>query len=116
LLIFLRNETHSAAKGRRQPFHLDTLYWLFGFLRVSTSAFTAQAAGSGDKDEGIAALIRPLIISLFIGMVFIALQKPILSAALYFIQPEPEVSIQAAQYFNIRIWGGPLTLINYVLI
>lgn len=94
----------------------NTLYWLFGFLRVSTSAFTAQAVGSGDKDEGIAALIRPLIIALFIGMVFIALQKPILSAALYFIQPEPDVSIQAAQYFNIRIWGAPLTLINYVLI
>ncbi|WP_376745601.1 MATE family efflux transporter [Paenibacillus sedimenti] len=94
----------------------NTLYWLFGFLRVSTSAFTAQAVGSGDKDEGIAALIRPLIIALFIGMVFIALQKPILSAALYFIQPEPDVSIQAAQYFIIRIWGAPLTLINYVLI
>ncbi|MDF2645396.1 MAG: mate efflux family protein [Paenibacillus sp.] len=94
----------------------NTLYWLFGFLRVSTSAFTAQAVGSGDKDEGIAALIRPLIIALLIGMVFIALQKPILSAALYFIQPEPEVSNQAAQYFNIRIWGAPLTLINYVLI
>nr|WP_028611470.1 MATE family efflux transporter [Paenibacillus harenae] len=94
----------------------NTLYWLFGFLRVSTSAFTAQAVGSGDKDEGIAALIRPLIIALLIGMVFIALQKPILSAALYFIQPEPDVSIQAAQYFNIRIWGAPLTLINYVLI
>jgi hypothetical protein len=23
LLIFLRNEPHSAAEGRRQPFHLD---------------------------------------------------------------------------------------------
>lgn len=94
----------------------NTLYWLFGFLRVSTSAFTAQAVGSGNKDQGIAALIRPLIIALFIGMVFISLQAPILSAAHYLIEPEADVSIQAAQYFNIRIWGAPLTLINYVLI
>jgi hypothetical protein len=32
LLIFLRNETHSTAKGRRQPFHLDTMYCCSDFL------------------------------------------------------------------------------------
>lgn len=94
----------------------NTLYWLFGFLRVSTSAFTAQAVGSGDKDQGIAALVRPLIIALLIGIVFIALQQPILNAALYFIDAEPDVSAQAVHYFDIRIWGAPLTLINYVLV
>ncbi|MBB3111384.1 MATE family multidrug resistance protein [Paenibacillus phyllosphaerae] len=94
----------------------NTLYWLFGFLRVSTSAFTAQAAGAGDRDEGIAALVRPMIIALLIGMVFIALQQPILHAALYLVGPEPDVAAQAAQYFDIRIWGAPLTLLNYVLV
>lgn len=94
----------------------NTLYWLFGFLRVSTSAFTAQAVGSGDKDQEVATLVRPFIIALLIGIVFIALQQPILNAALYFIGPEPDVAAQAIHYFDVRIWGAPLTLINYVLI
>ncbi|CAM4421156.1 MATE family efflux transporter [Paenibacillus tarimensis] len=94
----------------------NTLYWLFGFLRVSTSAFTAQAAGSGNQAEGIAALVRPLMIALLIAMTFIALQKPLLAAALYVIGPEPDVAAQAVQYFDIRIWGAPLTLVNYVLV
>ncbi|MFC4099127.1 MATE family efflux transporter [Paenibacillus xanthanilyticus] len=94
----------------------NTLYWLFGFLRVSTSAFTAQAVGAGDREEGIAALARPALLALAIGLAFIALQNPILSAALNLIDPAPGVAAQAALYYEIRIWGAPLTLLNYVLI
>lgn len=94
----------------------NTLYWLFGFLRVSTSAFTAQAAGAQNNDQSIAALMRPLAIALLIGAVFIVLQKPILLASLQLIHPAQDVAAQAAIYFNIRIWGAPLTLVNYVLL
>ncbi|MGS5020162.1 MATE family efflux transporter [Paenibacillus sp. JJ1683] len=94
----------------------NTLYWLFGFLRVSTSAFTAQAAGAQNNDQGIAALMRPLAIALLISAVFIVLQKPILLASLQLIHPAQDVAEQAAIYFNIRIWGAPLTLVNYVLL
>ncbi|MDQ0045865.1 MATE family multidrug resistance protein [Paenibacillus polymyxa] len=94
----------------------NTLYWLFGFLRVSTSAFTAQATGAQNNDQGIAALMRPLAIALLIGAVFILLQKPILLASLQLIHPAQDVAAQAAIYFNIRIWGAPLTLVNYVLL
>ncbi|WP_025685717.1 MATE family efflux transporter [Paenibacillus maysiensis] len=94
----------------------NTLYWLFGFLRVSTSAFTAQAAGAQNNDQGIAALMRPLAIALLIGAAFIVLQKPILLASLQLIHPAQDVAAQAAIYFDIRIWGAPLTLVNYVLL
>ncbi|ASR47353.1 MATE family efflux transporter [Paenibacillus kribbensis] len=94
----------------------NTLYWLFGFLRVSTSAFTAQAAGAQNNDHSIAALMRPLAIALLVGGLFIILQKPILLASLQLIHPAQDVAAQAAIYFNIRIWGAPLTLVNYVLL
>ncbi|AET60906.1 DNA-damage-inducible protein F [Paenibacillus terrae HPL-003] len=94
----------------------NTLYWLFGFLRVSTSAFTAQATGAKNNDQGIAALMRPLAIALLIGALFILLQKPILLASLQLIHPAEDVAAQASIYFNIRIWGAPLTLVNYVLL
>ncbi|WP_411346268.1 MATE family efflux transporter [Paenibacillus sp. WLX1005] len=94
----------------------NTMYWLFGFLRVSTSGFAAQARGKNDMLEGMADLIRPLMIALVIGLVFIALQVPIVQTSLWLMRPTDEVAHWAAVYFHIRVWGAPLTLLNYVLI
>lgn len=41
----------------------NTLYWVFGFLRVSTSAFAAQASGASDPAQGILALSKTIFIS-----------------------------------------------------
>src|ERR1700760_3747279 len=40
----------------------DCLFWLFGFLRFSTVAFTAQSLGAGEKSELPAILIRGFIV------------------------------------------------------
>jgi MATE family multidrug resistance protein len=37
-------------------------------------------------------------------------------ASLQLIHPAQDVAAQVAIYFNIRIWGAPLTLVNYVLL
>ncbi|MBT2292166.1 MATE family efflux transporter [Paenibacillus albidus] len=94
----------------------NTLYWLFGFLRVSTSGFAAQSRGKKDLTEGMSELIRPLMVAGLIGLAFIALQTPILQGALSLTQPEADVAKWASVYFQIRIWGAPLTLLNYVLL
>lgn len=39
----------------------STLYWLFGFLRVSTSAFAAQANGAQNEEQGVLAFLRPFL-------------------------------------------------------
>jgi MATE family multidrug resistance protein len=51
--------------------------WGFGFLRMGTTGFTAQAYGAGEPDELRAALARPLILALILGALLIALQIPI---------------------------------------
>ena len=92
----------------------STLYWLFGFLRVSTTAYTAQAL-----DDSIlltSALLRPLTISIFIGLTFVVLQKPLFSLAMLLLNPGVDVERYAAQYFFILIWGAPFTLVNYVCV
>ncbi|QYR19573.1 MATE family efflux transporter [Paenibacillus sp. sptzw28] len=94
----------------------NTMYWLFGFLRVSTSGFAAQALGSGDHEKSLAALFKPALLALSIGLLFVLLQRPILHSALTLIRPGDDVSLVASQYFNIRIWGAPVTLMNYVII
>jgi len=50
----------------------NTIYWLFGFLRVSTSGYSAKAFGESNRKEEITVLVRPMIISIlltfFIGI------------------------------------------------
>ncbi|MGE6830178.1 MATE family efflux transporter [Priestia megaterium] len=94
----------------------NTLYWVFGFLRVSTSAFAAQANGASDPDQGVLALSRPFLLALIVGVLFILLQWPIEHTALLVISPDADVSRFAVEYFRIRIWGAPFTLMNYVIL
>lgn len=94
----------------------NTLYWLFGFLRVSTSAFAAQANGASNPDQGVLALCRPFLLAVIVGVLFIILQWSIEHASLLVISPDADVSRFAIEYFRIRIWGAPFTLMNYVIL
>src|SRR6476619_4063344 len=55
----------------------DCLFWLFGFLRMSTLAFTAQSLGACDTREPIAILARGFIVAGLIGAALILLQLPL---------------------------------------
>jgi MATE family multidrug resistance protein len=94
----------------------NTMYWLFGFLRVSTSGFAAQASGANDQQQSMLALARPFFIALLVSLGFLLLQKPIEQAALALLNPAADVRKFASEYFSIRIWGVPFTLLNYVIL
>lgn len=91
------------------------LFWGFGFLRMGTTGFTAQAYGAGDPAELRAALLRPLALALGFGLVIIALQSPLRGLALWAIDASPAVSGEAALYFDIRVWTAPAALVNFTL-
>ena len=94
----------------------NTMYWLFGFLRVSTSGFAAQALGENDEKQGMFAFTRPFLLAIAVGLFFILLQGPIEKASLALIGPGADVQQYASDYFTIRIWGMPFTLMNYVIL
>jgi MATE family multidrug resistance protein len=94
----------------------NTIYWLLGFLKVSTSGFTAQAEGANNQKEMILSFIRPMLLAIVFGLFFIILQDPILSIALSLIGGSEAVSSFASSYFSIRIWGAPFILLSYVMI
>ncbi|WP_117168343.1 MATE family efflux transporter [Paraliobacillus sediminis] len=94
----------------------NTLYWSLGFLRVSTSGFTAQAHGANDPDRLALSFIRPAIIAAIIGCLFILFQIQIKDFALFIMQPTNELKEQILIYYNIRIWGAPFALMNYVIL
>ena len=91
------------------------VYWSFGFLRMGTTGFTAQAAGAGDVTEVRAVLGRALLMSVSLGILLILLQWPIRLIAFSLLGGTESVEILASDYFQIRIWGAPATLTNFAL-
>jgi multidrug resistance protein, MATE family len=94
----------------------NTMYWLLGFLRVSTSGFTAQAKGASERNMEVLAFVRPLLIALLTGVLFILIQEPILQITHFLYNPSSEVTVLVNEYFSIRIWGAPFVLMNYVIL
>lgn len=91
------------------------LYWGFGFLRMGTTGFVAQASGQEDATEVRSVLARALILSGIIAAVVLILQALVLWLALLLIEGSAEVEGGAADYFFVRIWGAPAVLANYAL-
>jgi MATE family multidrug resistance protein len=91
------------------------VYWSFGFLRMGTTGFTAQAAGAGDEAEVRAALTRALLLGGSIGTVLLAMQRPIAWAALGLLGGSSDVESITAGYFFARIWGAPASLATFAV-
>lgn len=94
----------------------NTIYWLFGFLRVSTTSYSAKALGAGSKKETIEALIHPLILSIGIGSFLFIMQSLIWKLSMMILSPEQAVQIGAYAYYRILIWGAPFVLMNYCVL
>lgn len=94
----------------------NTIYWLFGFLRVSTSGYSAKAFGENNEKEEITVLIRPVLISLILGFLFVIFQKPILWGFIHFFDAGKEITKYIEMYFNILIWGAPFVFLNYTFL
>ena len=93
----------------------NMLYWLFAFLRMGTSGMTAQAFGAQDFKETTLTLYRALVVALFVGIAMVALQIPLGSAILDFLNVNSETSVYAWGYFSICIWGAPAFLGTFAL-
>lgn len=46
----------------------STIYWLLGFLRITTAGMTAQAVGRQDNQEVFYILLRALVMATAIGI------------------------------------------------
>lgn len=94
---------------------LSALYWVFGFLRMGTTALVAQAIGAGDMAETGALVIRGLLIA-FAGALLFILSQQLLFAGAFLLSPaSSEVEALARDYLTIRIWGAPAAIGIYVL-
>lgn len=91
------------------------LYWSFGFLRMGTTGFVAQAAGAEDEAEVRAVLGRALLIALLLGTLLLAFKAPLRVAALHMLHGSPSVEAVAARYIDVRLYGAPASLLTLAL-
>jgi len=91
------------------------LFWAFGFLRLGTVGFAAQAAGRGDAFGLAAVLWRGLALAAAISLLLVLLQGPIAWGALAFFDAGAAVDAPTQVYFDWRIWAAPSALGFYCL-
>ena len=105
----------------------DLLYWNFGFLRVGTSGLTAQALGRayshplpGRKgvsvpDECRKILVQSITMALTAAVLIWAIQWLFVTAVLAVVPCSAEVADVAREYFFVRIWAAPATLMLFTM-
>ena len=100
----------------------DLLYWNFGFLRVGTSGLTAQAYGKGErlKERGERVppecrkiLTQSVTIALIAALAIWAIQYLFVTAVLAIVPCSAEVAAVARDYFFVRIWAAPATMMLF---
>ena len=94
----------------------NSVFWTFGFLRMSTTGLVAQAHGARDHQELRLHFARAFLSAVAIGAVILAVQQPLISLSIRLLGAGPEVALNAAVYCHIRIWSAPAALANYVIL
>ncbi len=92
------------------------VFWSFGFLRMATTGLAAQAFGRRDPQEVRAVFARGALIAIAGGALVMILQWPIVELAMRLIAPTPDVEAAARDYFHVRIWASPATLMQYCML
>lgn len=93
-----------------------SVFWAFGFLRMGTSGLVAGALGANDSEAVRQSTWRALTVAAGLGLLIIALQKPILSLGLFAIKGSESLHQLTSAYFHIRILSAPATLAMYAII
>lgn len=88
----------------------NMVYWLFGFLRMGTGGLTAQAFGAADHADSLRVLLRSLMLAALVGILMVALQRPLANGVFALMDATPEVERLARCYFFTLVWGAPAVL------
>jgi MATE family multidrug resistance protein len=95
---------------------ITQLYWLCGFLRMTSTGLSAQAKGSEDNHQLNQSLFQGILIGLLLGCFLLIIQDGILALGLYFADASPIIEGVISEYFSTRIWGAPAAIVNLALI
>lgn len=92
------------------------VYMSFGFLRMSTTGFVAQAHGRKNSLGELVAFNRSLILAFSIALILLVFQNPIGKWAVLLLGANDLINKEALEYFHIRIFAAPATLGLYAIV
>jgi MATE family multidrug resistance protein len=87
----------------------------FGFLRMGTTGFIAQAHGRKDGEKLVHIFSRALLVAFSIAAALLVLQLPIGILSVYVLNAGNDINSLALEYFHIRIFAAPATLALYAI-
>lgn len=105
---------HLAAVGAASMI-FNFLYWNFGFLRMGTTGLVAQAYGRKDEKEKSRVFFQAVLISLIISGLLVLFQLPLGRISMQLMNLDGELAGLSMEYFNVRIWDAPATLMIYII-
>lgn len=92
------------------------IFWLAGFLRMSTTGLAAQAHGKQQHDQLYHVLLRSLTLAIVLAVGLLIMQQPIWWLVIRLAEGSEQVLAQAEHYFAIRIWSAPASLANLTIL
>ncbi|MFC3034839.1 MATE family efflux transporter [Pseudoalteromonas fenneropenaei] len=95
---------------------VTVLFWLLGFLRMSTTGAVAEAFGSAQSSKITTVLLASSSLALVLALLLGFLQQPIVMVMGYLAQTSAEVQQLASEYVAIRLFAAPAVLLNLVLL
>ncbi|MGM9861671.1 MAG: MATE family efflux transporter [Muribaculaceae bacterium] len=94
---------------------VNTLYWIFNFLRMGTGGLTAQAYGAQSSRSQRTVLAQSLMIAIGVGLALILCRRYIADVGLWLIDADAATAVPARCYFEIVLAGAPAMLASYAL-
>jgi len=91
------------------------LFWAFGFLRMGTTGFIAQALGRSDGSAIREIIARNLVLAAVFGALILLFSRWVVDAALWLFPASAAVEAAMLEYYQVRVFSAPATLANYVL-
>ncbi|MFC1719513.1 MATE family efflux transporter [Pseudomonadota bacterium] len=110
----LPGAVHLAAVGLGSVI-FSYLLWAFGFLRMGTTGLIAQAKGREDVPDQITVVVRSSALAVFFGLLLFVFQEGLLALSLKAMAPPEGVAAITSEYFRVRIWAAPFTLLGYAI-
>ena len=110
----LPGAVHLAAVGLGSVI-FNYLLWAFGFLRMGTTGLIAQARGREDVHDQVITVVRSSALAVLFGIMLFVFQEALLLLSLKAMAAPDQVAAITSEYFHIRIWAAPFTLLGYAI-
>jgi len=95
---------------------ISIIFWLAGFLRMSTTGVVAQSLGASEGEQAWRYFFHSMMIAVVLACLLLLFKASLLNTIFLLLDASDEVVHYAQVYFDIRIYSAPAALANLVFL